>query len=219
MKISVYGDSISTYEGYNPQGYLVYYDKNYQRQNHLTDVSLTWWHRVITFLGGELCVNNSYSGSKVSGISFPAGTSMERIDHLGDPDVILVFLGLNDYGYAVPLRENRKENVSDIQFFAPAYECMLSRLRAAHPSAEVMVSTLMMSRMKEYDGWGFPTHYRGGSFEDFNDVIRSTCRACGCMLVDTASQGIRYQSLDGTHPDEVGHEEIAVAWINCLKEL
>ena len=79
-KVSIMGDSISTYMGFNPKGYAVYYDENYQTQTHLTDVSLTWWHRVITNLGGTLCVNNSYSGSMVSGGKFPSGSSAERIE-------------------------------------------------------------------------------------------------------------------------------------------
>lgn len=219
MKVSVYGDSISTFEGYNPKGYLVYYDENYQRQNRLTDVSQTWWHRVISFLGGELCVNNSYSGSRVSGEFFPSSTSMERIESLGDPDAVLVFLGLNDYGYSVSVRGRDKGNARDLNCFAPAYECMLSRLREAHPEARICCGTLMMSRMKEYDGWKFPTRYHGNRFEEYNDAIRAACGAWGCTLIDAASRGVRYQSLDGTHPDEVGHEEIAAAWIRCLKEL
>ncbi len=33
--VSVLGDSISTYEGYNPQGYAVFYDRDMQLSNEL----------------------------------------------------------------------------------------------------------------------------------------------------------------------------------------
>lgn len=104
----------------------------------------------------------------------------------------------------------------DLFFFATAYESMLSGLKSTHPEAQVICGTLMMPHMKEYDEWGFPTHYHGNSFEDYNAAIRGTCDKCLCELADLAALGIRYQSLDGTHPDVVGHEEIANAWIKCL---
>lgn len=45
----------------------------------------TWWGKVIDFFGGELLVNNSWSGSPVTGSSatlFPSGCSDERTSHL-----------------------------------------------------------------------------------------------------------------------------------------
>ena len=66
-KVSILGDSISTYEGVsNNTAYnatigenLVYYTEG------LHGVSLhdTWWQQVIDTLDMELCVNNSWSGS------------------------------------------------------------------------------------------------------------------------------------------------------------
>jgi len=219
MKISILGDSISTYEGYNPRRYAVYYDRDCQRQNHLDDVAKTWWHQVISWMGGALCVNDSYSGSRVSGGAFPSGCSAERIGNLGDPDAVLIYLGMNDYGYGVPVCSKEGGKEGDASFFAPAYECMLTGIRERWPKAETYCGTLMMSRMKEYDGWGFPQNYHGNRFEDYNDAIRKACEKSGCTLVDLAALGIRYQSLDGTHPDDVGHGEIADAWIKCLWDM
>lgn len=71
MIISIMGDSISTFESFNPDGYCVFYDEQMQYINGLTLVNDTWWAQVIQALHGELCVNNSYSGSKVSGEGFP----------------------------------------------------------------------------------------------------------------------------------------------------
>lgn len=220
MKISILGDSISTYEGYNPRKYAVYYDKGIKIQNHLDDVSKTWWHQVISWMGGTLCVNDSYSGSKVSGDGFPSGCSAERIGNLGDPDVVLVYLGMNDYGYCVSVRGKEEHAEEEAKsFFAPAYESMLSCIRERWPNAKVFCGTLLMARMKEYDEWKFPQNYHGNRFEDYNDAIRNACKITGCTLVDLAALGVRYQSLDGTHPDDVGHGEIADAWILCLWDL
>ncbi len=66
-KISILGDSISTYVGYNPYGYHVYYRDDRLYDNDITSVNDTWWKQVIDAIGGELCINNSYSGSCVAG--------------------------------------------------------------------------------------------------------------------------------------------------------
>ena len=44
--ISILGDSISTYQGTNPEGYAVYYNEEMQRRNRLASFSDTWWGRV-----------------------------------------------------------------------------------------------------------------------------------------------------------------------------
>ena len=69
-KVSILGDSISTFEGvsnntaYNSTigGNWIYYTDG------LHGVSLhdTWWQQIIDTLDMELCVNNSWSGSKIS---------------------------------------------------------------------------------------------------------------------------------------------------------
>ncbi|HAL58343.1 MAG TPA: GDSL family lipase, partial [Sarcina sp.] len=105
--VSVLGDSISTFEGYNPEDYAVYYDKYMQDWNGLRNVEDTWWARVIRSLHARLCVNNSYSGSRVTGETFPAGASEERLRNLGteenDPDLILIYMGLNDFAGGIDL--------------------------------------------------------------------------------------------------------------------
>ncbi len=67
FKISIIGDSISTYPGYNPYNYPVYYKDDRAYDNEIRSVEDTWWKQVIDSVGGELCVNNSYSGSLVAG--------------------------------------------------------------------------------------------------------------------------------------------------------
>lgn len=66
-KISIVGDSISTYEGFNPYGYPVYYKDDRAYDNEISSVDDTWWKQVIDAVDGELCVNNSFSGSLVAG--------------------------------------------------------------------------------------------------------------------------------------------------------
>ena len=50
MLVSVLGDSISTYEGYIPANYKLYYDEDRQKINGLISVYDTWWAKVNQYL-------------------------------------------------------------------------------------------------------------------------------------------------------------------------
>lgn len=222
MKISILGDSISTFEGYNPEGYEVYYNSLFQSQTKVDDVSKTWWAQVIDYMGGSLCVNGSYSGSRVSGVSFPSATSAERISALRnkdkEPDIILVYIGMNDFGYCVPLYPYTYEESTDVtKFFLTAYLHMLKMLKEAYPNATIICATLMKPRMKEYDKADFSVNGKYVSLDKYNEIIKSASIINGCVVVDLAKLGVRYQTLDGAHPDIIGHKELAQAWISCLK--
>ena len=100
---SVFGDSISTFEGTMPSGWRVYYEGSQLEQTGVRTPADTWWGHVIRHFGGKLLANASWSGSMVEGGFYPAGSSPERIAALGKdgqaPDDILVYIGINDYGW------------------------------------------------------------------------------------------------------------------------
>lgn len=82
---------LSTYEGYNPSEYSVYYKGDRLYDNELESVNDTRWKIVIDALGGELCVNNSFSGSLVTGEFDSSACSDARCCALHDevaPDLI-----------------------------------------------------------------------------------------------------------------------------------
>ena len=66
MFVSIVGDSISTYEGYNPDRYKVFYNRTMQMANGLNSAVERCVAKVNQSLHAYLCVNNSYSGSKVT---------------------------------------------------------------------------------------------------------------------------------------------------------
>ena len=222
--VSIVGDSVSTFEGYNPQGYAVFYDREMQARNELNSVYDTWWAKVNQALHAFLCVNNSYSGSKVSGKVFPAGESKERLSNLRTteyvPDIILVYLGFNDFGNGIevrrPKRWFRKDFSSD--YFEEAYDNMIRTIRSYYPNAVIVCGTLMRTKMKGNDRWLFPEKFAGVAFEEYNDAIRKTARKNRCILADIALTGERYETLDGSHPTANGHVTLANAWIRCLEE-
>ena len=63
-RVSILGDSVSTYTGWNPEGYAVFYENGVPARNGMNSYQDTWWARVLSEMRAELCVNDSYSGSK-----------------------------------------------------------------------------------------------------------------------------------------------------------
>ena len=223
MRISVLGDSISTFSGWNPPGYKIFYDHKQQLRNGLRSAEDTWWSQVITYLGGELCVNNSFSGSRVSGGKFPAAHTFERINALSNecqPDFILIYLGLNDFGYHVPVRKKafwlRKHNPL---FFYDAYDLMLRNIKRRYPQARILCASVLESRVRNAPQWRFEQGFSGGDpLRKYNAVIRKACRKKNVMFVDLQHSGMiqTYETLDGAHPTARGHAEIAQCWIQAL---
>ena len=171
---SILGDSISTFDGCNPDGFTVYYQGERCEQTGVTSSADTWWSQVIERLGGRLLANSSFSGSLVEGAGFPAGNSQERIDALAEdgvqPDVVIVFMGINDYGWggataqaagrgnAVPVALDldaiephapAAAAPGAIDRFRAAYGLLLERMRAAYPQAEVWCCTLCPGRVPD----------------------------------------------------------------------
>ena len=171
-RVSILGDSISTFEGYNPRGYALFYCGEKCERTHVREYKDTWWGKVIDFLGGELLVNNSWSGSRVTKLPdkdklFPSGCSDERTSslHINEvtPDVILVNLGTNDWARGVtPCVADHflgKDDYTDV--FEDAYGLMLSKLRANYPNAEICCCTLSNTFISEKPKWEFPSQYGG----------------------------------------------------------
>lgn len=225
MLVSILGASVSTYSGYNPKGHAVFYDEEMQTRNGLRSVYDTWWAKVNQALHAYLCVNNSYSGSRVSGKEFPAGCSQERIMHLRTseytPDLILIYMGINDFGYGVPIRcaPLSNDGKSNLLCFEDAYHQMLTGLRYFYPNAKIICATLMRTTLKQNGQWAFPDRLGGICIDDYNDAIRRAAANCNVDLADLAKSDNRYETLDGIHPTAIGHQTIAEEWITCLSKI
>ena len=216
-KVSILGDSISTYIGYNPRGYAVYYKEDKAYDNEINSVDDTWWKQVIDGLGGELCVNNSYSGSLVTGAFAPSACSAERCASLHDetvPDIILIYMGTNDRGFEMNLGENRP---NDTMGFYGAYRAMLRQIKNNYPTAKIVCGTLLMGRLQAGQNLAYDRFMK----EDmrYNGVIRLAVKEEGCLLADIALADERYETLDYCHPTKSGHKEMAKLWLAELKKL
>lgn len=214
--ISILGDSICTFEGYNAKGYYVYYDKTVQSENGINSVDQTWWHKVIGFLGGQLCVNNSCAGSTVTGADFPSASCEVRINDLGDPshdpDTILIAMGFNDYAFGMDV-----SGADDLSSFDHAYEYMLDKISFRYPDAELVCCTIATGFIRDNSHRLFPMDSVKHDISEYNEVIRDLCRRKNIRLADIASPGTHFETLDGVHPTAAGHETIAQMWIHSLR--
>ena len=63
---SILSDSISTLGGYTEPEDAAFYDGTVKFDANVFVPEDTWWGQVISYLGGQLLVNNSFSGSTVT---------------------------------------------------------------------------------------------------------------------------------------------------------
>lgn len=217
FKISTLGDSISTYVGYNPYGYPVYYKDDRLYDNDIMSVNDTWWKQVMVAIGGEICINNSYSGSCVSGIFESSACSKERCSNLhgeSNPDIILIYMGTNDRGFEVEIGMDAP--IDKLKFYG-AYRTMLRQIKNNYPSAKIVCATLLVGFLKDGQSLAYDRFMR----EDtrYNDAIRLAVKEECCLLADIAFADERYETLDYCHPTKSGHKEMAKLWLAELKKL
>lgn len=226
VSFSVMGDSISTFRGYNPEGYYVFFPEN----GAVPRVEDTWWQQVADDLEWTLVTNASSSAATVSGDSTgtedpQCGCNEFRTGGLAGPDGkcpdrIIVYMGANDMIQAVPLGENDgKEPVEEgeILTFSDAYTLMLDKLQKKYPAAEIYCCTL-----PHIGTYGTETPYVefvngiGLTAADYGEVIAGIAGNRGLPVIDLYECGITVENLhettsDGVHPTVAGMDYIAAA--------
>lgn len=226
LTVSIYGDSISTFEGWVPYGYNIFYPLS----GEVTDINDTWWIRVFDDTGMKLCANASSSGSTCIGDSTAledpqVGCGDFRITDLSDkngayPDIIVVFMGTNDLLMDAPMGGNDGTVVVEEGFidnFSDAYSLMLDKLETNYPGSEIYCCTLL-----QVGDYGTKTPYvlytngQGYTAEDYSRQIQTIAENKGFPVIDLFNCGIEVDNLqemtsDGVHPTPEGMKYIAEA--------
>jgi len=226
ITFSVMGDSISTYQGYNPVGYYAFFPEN----GDVTDVADTWWKQVADDLELTLFVNGSSSGATVAGDSTgtedpQCGCNELRTGGLAGsegvcPDRIIVYLGANDMIQGVPLGDNdgtKPVEEGEVTAFSDAYTLMLDKLQKKYPLAKIYCCTL-----HPMGNYGTQTPYvefvngAGLTAKDYGEVIAGIAGNRGLSVIDLYDCGIKVENLqemtsDGVHPTAAGMHCIAGA--------
>ncbi|MBO5933810.1 MAG: hypothetical protein J6Q19_08835 [Bacteroidaceae bacterium] len=150
-KVSILGDSYSTYKGIIPSNYSTFYpDAN----NDVTSVDQTWWSLYIKAKGYQLEKNDSWGGTTICGTGYGRMDSsrsnfISRVDSLGNPDIIFVFGGTNDAWANSPVGEYQYSDWTkdDCKNFRPALACLLDMLQKRYPKASIY--SILNSELRE----------------------------------------------------------------------
>ncbi len=175
-KVSLIGDSISTYNGYIYDGASTYYPKG-----NILSVEDTYWMKLITSSNAELEVNTSYSGSCATNTrTAPYPSLCDRIPLIGSPDTIIIALGTNDSGDGVGLGTFDYDvdvDSLDESKFRSAYIKGIKMIQSSHPDATIICVALRME-------------------DAYRESIRSIAKFYGLLYVDAHA----YDSTDAKHP-------------------
>lgn len=224
---SILGDSISTLRGYLPPFCKAFYMQNPAAVcSGISRPSDTWWAQVIEHFEGTLCINNSFSGSLVSGLGFPSATQMLRCGELhcnqGSyyytltdgkagrklaakpllPDVILIYMGTNDWLFRAPIGGQSKVH------FDYAYAFLLDKLQQKYPHSVIVCSTLFQKDEVAPDA----LH----PISAYNEIIRHTAAASGCFVAELTAADTEPETIDGVHPTYQGMQVLSERWIQCM---
>ena len=204
---SVLGNSISTFEGYIPSGFANWYKTSQM------SVNSTWWMRFGALSGATFEKNASWSGSTVCS-SDPSkdnsffGSDM-RTGALGNPDIILIAGGTNDWGCGFyPLGEYSSAAPYSLDTFRGAYSYLLDKLRTAHPDAKIVC----MSILPRSNGLA-AKNSQGWTINDANASIKKMAESFGAAYVNFDTCGMETDiwsyTIDGLHPNMEGMRLIA----------
>ena len=188
-KVSILGDSYSTFKGYNPEGYAPFYpDAN----NDVKSVDQTWWSLYIAAKGYELEQNNSWGGTTICGTGYfrrdvSASAFLSRVDMLGDPDIIFLFGGTNDAWARSPIGEYQYADWTkeDCMNFRPALACLLDTMHKRYPDAAIY--SILNSELQE----------------EINESMRVVCLHYGIQLIE-----LRDIEKQNGHPSVSGMKSI-----------
>ena len=152
--VMIFGDSYSTYKGYIPEGYAVYYSGNRETPPDVSDVTKTWWHQVITETDSTLVQNNSWSGSTIGYTGYgytdrsASSSFIYRFEKLlkegffkeNRIDTLFVFGGTNDSWCQAPVGQPQFSDwTRDSLFFVlPAVCYFFKRLKEELPNTDII---------------------------------------------------------------------------------
>lgn len=212
-KLSIMGDSLSTFDGWILPEYAVFYPIN----GEVFSVEETWWMSLISDTGMELCGNDSSSGSTCVGDSTAVdnpkyGCSGYRIqgltgDHGEYPDIILIYMGTNDLLTHVPLGSNDGSKIveeGEITDFSDAYCLILDKVASTYPTAQIFCCGLTQIGMHVEEKPVLFENRLGLTAAEYNQCIERIAETKGYPYINLYECGITPENMsefvtDGVH--------------------
>ena len=169
-KVSVLGDSYSTFVGVIPSNYSSFYPND---RNDVTKIEQTWWSLYVKAKGYALEKNDSWGGTTICGTGYGGMNSsysnfISRVNSLGNPDIIFVFGGTNDAWANSPMGEYQYSDWTkdDCKYFRPALACLIDMLQKRYAQAEICF--ILNSELRE----------------PVNESMREVCKHYNVKLVE-----------------------------------
>ena len=169
-KVSVLGDSYSTFVGIIPDNYAPFYPDG---RNDVKAVEQTWWDLYIKANGYELEKNDSWGGTTICGTGYfgmnsTSSSFFSRAGLLGDPDIIFVFGGTNDAWANSPVGNYKYSDwtTQDCMNFRPALAFLLHTLKTFYPKAKIY--SILNSELRE----------------EINESMRTVCKHYEVQLIE-----------------------------------
>lgn len=194
-KISVIGDSISTFTGYTSPGSPdAYYPLPIARMYYLENM---YWKTLADRNDMNVEVIDAYAGSTVAD-KWQTSTRVpfyddSRVNRLGNPDVIIVEGGINDFG-GNPLGDYPAlGDYSKTYEFRTGYSLLLNKLKKTYKNATIVC--LSMTSPRTYNNTTFPekqteviqalaTDTTPHAFAEFNESIEHIAKQYQCAYCD-----------------------------------
>ncbi|MED1299812.1 hypothetical protein BK704_02250 [[Bacillus thuringiensis] serovar konkukian] len=211
---SIIGDSISTYEGYIPEGNVP--NGNYSEARR--PPYRCWWYGLTHNLF-NLVVNESWGGRRVTKTRNDdnASWALHRVASLEKdgikPDVVFVELGMNDLLGNIEIGNyNGVIDPNDDVTFANCYARLIDGIQTAYPDTRIYCLTIPFAKQKTYK-----------DHKKYNDAIRMIAEQYYCTVIDVTNLGVNHSNhtkytFDGVHPNEAGMNLIAGRVYNTVRE-
>ena len=211
--LGILGDSISTYKGYIPNGFVHFPYYASSDVGGMITLEQTWWRITQQTLGCRLGINNSYSGTCVMN-EYGYTTSAENISRLQHstrfdnlpPDIMIIYMGNND-----ALVQNL--NTAN---FEKSYRNMLNNLYTLYPNIQLFLGTL--SYEKYFVGKDYYEEHVLVTAE-VNRIIQSLANEYNLPIIDFATAYSDSSYLfDTIHPNVLGMKALANVAIDAISK-
>ena len=198
--VFILGDSYSTFEGCNPEGYDVWYNNEKKDCNNVCRMEECWWYKFFSTSPAKLVRNCSYSGTTICNTGYNGEdcrhkSFIARLDRLIEKgffienkiDTMIIFGSTNDCWAGSPVGEQKlcDWTEKDLYCVYPAFSYMLARAKEALPEARIVF-------IMNY----FLT-------PDFTVKFRESCAHFGVEFIE-----LKEFQIGGGHPTVLGMSEI-----------
>lgn len=221
ITFAVMGNSISTYYGYIPDGYKVFYTEDREKKYGI-QVGDTWWMQLSRLSGLTFLANASWSGSRVScdllnsDAPFVSNARVAAVGRAGVPDIIFIMGGTNDWNQAkLPLGNYSTDTFTDSLSFRGAYAMLLHKLSTKYPNTKLVCLSITprSAGVNQMNDIGYTQ-------ADANESIRRIAQQFGGYYIDCTtipfSSNWSLYTLDKLHPTVAGATLMANAIYNEL---